>query len=239
MDPTANVIATPDNDANWHQQTFPPQWTIDPNQMHTLTTAAAAHSANNDEWPLCHCLSNKKPADDSSSDPALLATIKNLDDFLTKYPWQINCLTITHSFPMHSHWCSTMPCLSSKQRCCAPSMCCSVNLTIKFCCLLLLVLFCNHTQLLTVLHATCVGISTASSVLTFMYQWPRALHFCTAATHIYFVPRLWTHPRPNRVISPNDNILLLLIGCTLNVNLSPYQMYASDSLSTGILWETH
>jgi len=84
-----------------------------------------------------------------------------------------------------------------------------------------------------------VGISTASSILTFMYQWPRALHFCTAAMHIYFVPCLRTHPRPNRVISPNDDILLLLIGCTLNANLSPYQMYASDSLSTGILRVTH
>ena len=72
-----------------------------------------------------------------------------------------------------------------------------------------------------------------------MYQWPHALPFCTAAMHIYFVPCLRTHPRPNHVISLNDDILLLLIGCTSNANLSPYQMYASDSLSTGILWATH
>jgi len=94
-----------------------------------------------------------------------------------------------------------------------------------------------------------VGFSTASPVLTFMYQCPHALPFCTMPTGIFpFVPfqstfHLSTVPMGTSQIqscnSSKHDIYLLLIGHSLNANLPSIPCVQSDTLSHGILWLTH
>jgi len=64
-----------------------------------------------------------------------------------------------------------------------------------------------------------VGFSTASPVLTFMYQWSRALPFCTTPMHISFCTMPTDTSKIQLCNSPKDDIFLLLIGRSSNADL--------------------
>jgi len=85
------VIVTLDNDAKWHQYTaLLPHLTIDNNCLYAQMAADVANSADADKRPMCHSISTKPPATNSTLDPDLFQTVQSLDNFLAKYPQTID-----------------------------------------------------------------------------------------------------------------------------------------------------